>query len=98
MGRRRGRPPRVDGLDGRAQIETDWSLSLDAQFPPEESPISSLRFGLFRDIADSIRLALERDLDKSRVYASIIAFPEALLRYAPARPSPSPVGRRAIVA
>jgi len=50
---------------------------------PEEERLSDLRFGVFRDIADCVRLGVERDLDEFWVYVSIIAFPEAVLRYVP---------------
>lgn len=62
---------------------SDWGFTCSFLFVPEEERLSDLRFGVFRDIADCVRLGVERDLDEFWVYVSIIAFPEAVLRYVP---------------
>ena len=76
---------RLLSADVEAEFVTkgDWGLSLDVTFSPEGSEFSSLRFGLFKEIANCVRVGVERDLDEVWIYASVIAFPEAILRYAP---------------
>jgi len=70
-------------VDAELTTAEGWGLSFDASYVPEGSGFSAVRFGVFRDIADCIRVGVERDLNEVWIYGSIIAFPEAVLRYAP---------------
>jgi len=62
---------------------TGWGLTFDATFEPEGSRFATMSYGLFRVIADCVRVGVERERDEIWVYASVIAFPEAIVRYAP---------------
>ena len=68
-----------------AELTTDegWGASFDAVYTPEEARFSSLRYGVFRDLAECVRIGIERDANEIWIYGSVIAFPEAILRYAP---------------
>jgi lipopolysaccharide export system permease protein len=68
-----------------AEITTSggWGISLGGSYVALPAEIVSPHYGLFRDIADCIRVGVERTLDEFWIYGSIIAFPEAILRYAP---------------
>ncbi len=61
---------------------TDWGVSFSATYEAGETPcVVNPRYRLFRDIGDCIQLGIERASDQVWVYASILAFPEAILRY-----------------
>jgi len=68
-----------------AELTTDagWGASFDAVYEPDGARFSSLRYGVFRDIAECVRVGIERDAGEIWIYGSVIAFPEAILRYAP---------------
>ncbi len=63
--------------------ERDWGLTFDATFIPDGARFSGLRLGLFKEIADCVRVGIERDSNEIWIYGSVTAFPEAILRYAP---------------
>jgi LPS export ABC transporter permease LptG len=77
--------PCLTALDVAGEHATDsgWGVTLDARFEADEARFTTLRFGIYRDIADCLRVGVERDASEFWVYASITAFPEAVLRYAP---------------
>ena len=61
---------------------TDWGVSFSADYAPGRTPqIGNLRYRLFQDIGDCIQVGIERASDQVWLYASILAFPEAILRY-----------------
>ena len=61
---------------------TDWGASLSATYEAAEIPhVANLRYRLFRDIGDCIQVGIEQASDQVWLYASILAFPEAILRY-----------------
>ncbi|MGB2983748.1 MAG: hypothetical protein WBC63_07815, partial [Candidatus Bipolaricaulia bacterium] len=43
-----------------------------------------VRYGLFRDIGGCLRVGIDREASDTWFYLSILAFPEAIIRYAPA--------------
>lgn len=71
-------------LSGAVEMRTltDWGASLTADYRATETPhIANPRYRLFRDIGDCIQVGIERASDEVWLYASILAFPEAILRY-----------------
>ena len=82
---------RVELADGRlaslsgtfeARTPADWGASLSAEYRADTpSRIANPRYRLFRDIGDCIQVGIERASDQVWLYASILAFPEAILRY-----------------
>ena len=75
---------RLTSLDGTVELKTDfdWGASLRATYEPDATPqIGNVRYRLFRDIGDCIQVGIERASDQVWLYASILAFPEAILRY-----------------
>jgi len=43
----------------------------------------TFRYGLYTDIGGCLRFGIERSGVETWLYASVLAFPEAILRYAP---------------
>ena len=70
-------------LSTEIRTETDWGISLGGRFERGEVGILNPRFGLFRDLCDCLRLGIESRSEQVWLYVSILAFPEAILRYAP---------------
>jgi lipopolysaccharide export system permease protein len=61
---------------------TDWGISLSATYEADKTPhVANPRYRLFQDIGDCIQVGIERASDQIWLYASILAFPEAILRY-----------------
>jgi len=79
---------RVDSAKLRTQIEAKngWGATLGWTYSPT-SGFYGIEYGLFRDIADCVRVGIERNGGEIWIYASITAFPDAVLRYAPRRAS-----------
>lgn len=69
-------------ISAELALPADWGATLGATYTPS-SGFRSPVFGLFKDIADCVRVGIERSLGQVWLYASILAFPEAVLRYAP---------------
>jgi hypothetical protein len=73
----------------RLTLETEmmygagWGISLGGQLDMETQAIVNPSFGLFHDFYDCLRVGIERRSGQVWVYTSILAFPEAILRYAP---------------
>jgi len=73
-------------LTAAAELRSDsgWGAEAGGSYEPNQPyRIQDLRYGLFRDIGDCIRVGLERSGGNVWIYASILAFPDAVLRYAP---------------
>jgi len=71
-------------LGGTVELRTpsDWGASFGVTYeagPPAH--MKNPRYRLFRDIGDCIQVGIERASDQVWLYASILAFPEAILRY-----------------
>ncbi len=74
----------LESLEAAIEIrtESDWGASYSATYEATPAPrIENPRYRLFRDIGDCIQVGIERASDQTWVYASILAFPEAILRY-----------------
>jgi hypothetical protein len=70
-------------VDAEVTTETGWGFTVGASY--SASVPRSLRpdVGLFKDIAKCLRVGIERAASETWLYISILAFPEAVLRYAP---------------
>ncbi len=60
-----------------------WGISLGGQLDMGTQTIVNPSFGLFRDLYNCLRVGIERRNGQVWIYTSILAFPEAILRYAP---------------
>ncbi len=66
------------------EAESGWGATVQASYDSgRPNVLSDTRYGIFRDIGDCLRVGLERQAGEIWVYGSILAFPEAVLRYAP---------------
>ncbi|MCK4356078.1 hypothetical protein KAW44_03275, partial [Candidatus Bipolaricaulota bacterium] len=63
--------------------ESGWGISLGGRYDVASVTIVNPSFGLFRDLSDCLRIGIERRSGQVWLYTSILAFPEAILRYAP---------------
>jgi len=63
--------------------ESGWGISLGGRYDAASVAIVNPSFGIFRDLSDCLRIGIERRSGQIWVYTSILAFPEAILRYAP---------------
>jgi len=70
-------------LETEMMYGAEWGISLGGQLDMGTQAISNPSFGLFHDFYDCLRLGVERRSGQVWVYTSILAFPEAILRYAP---------------
>jgi len=52
-------------------------------YSPPATVFRAIEYGIFRDIADCVRVGIEQKEDEVWLYGSITAFPDAVLRYAP---------------
>jgi LPS export ABC transporter permease LptG len=70
-------------IDAEVTSETGWGFTVSTSY--SASVPESLRpdFGLFKDVAKCLRVGIERAGGETWLYISILAFPEAVLRYAP---------------
>lgn len=70
-------------LQTELRSETGWGISLSGRYEQGEIGILDPSFGLFRDLCNCLRLGIESQSEQIWLYASVLAFPEAILRYAP---------------
>ncbi len=63
--------------------EFGWGASATWTYRGGTPSLDALRYGLFWDIGDCLRIGIDREATEIWVYASVLAFPEAILRYAP---------------
>ena len=78
-------PFAVSGWNLNAEVESQdgWGLTLGATYSATTPGALRPDFGLFKDIAQCLRIGVERAQGETWLYVSILAFPEAILRYAP---------------
>jgi hypothetical protein len=62
--------------------DTGWGLNLSGHYERKEG-LQGLKFGLFRDLCDCLRIGIELGPKETWFYTSILAFPEAIFRYSP---------------
>ncbi len=60
-----------------------WGLELGLEYSPDSPSLDDLSYGAFKDVANCVRVGIERSSGDIWLYVSILAFPEAVLRYAP---------------
>lgn len=67
------------------ELETQAGWGARAEWTYSGGPLSlrAVRYGVFWDIGGCLRIGVDREASETWVYASILAFPEAILRYAP---------------
>lgn len=70
-------------LQAELDVEPGWGISFGGRYEPGRGAIVDQSFGLFHDLNDCLRIGIERRSGRIWLYASILAFPEAILRYAP---------------
>lgn len=76
----------LSSLKAAAEMRSDsgWGAEAGGSYVRDQPyRVQDLRYGLFRDIGDCIRVGLERSGGNVWIYASVLAFPDAVLRYAP---------------
>ncbi len=69
-------------VDAELTASGGWGLSAGAAYTAASRTLVP-NFGLFQDIADCLRVGVEYAHRETWLYISILAFPEAVLRYAP---------------
>ncbi|MCK5246960.1 hypothetical protein KAR02_08685, partial [Candidatus Bipolaricaulota bacterium] len=77
---------RLDTLRGSLSVQTasGWGATIGTSYDADHpTTLVDTRYGIFRDIGDCLRVGLERGGGEIWIYGSILAFPEAILRYAP---------------
>jgi hypothetical protein len=60
-----------------------WGVELGVTYSSGSVDLDDVSYGLFKDIADCVRVGIEQSSGDVWLYVSILAFPEAVLRYAP---------------
>jgi hypothetical protein len=60
-----------------------WGATVKWTYSGGAFSLDAVRYGIFWDIGDCLRIGIDREASEIWVYASILAFPEAILRYAP---------------
>jgi len=77
--------PSLESAKLAAEIESEsgWGASLGVTYSPPATVFRAIEYGIFRDIADCVRVGIEQKEDEVWLYGSITAFPDAVLRYAP---------------
>ncbi len=64
-------------------VGNGWGLELEIDYSSTSFDLGDVSYGVFKDIANCVRVGIERSSGDIWVYVSILAFPEAVLRYAP---------------
>ncbi len=70
-------------IDGAVEAAGGWGVTVGATYSADTPSTLHPEFGVFKDIANCLRIGVERASGETWVYISILAFPEAVLRYAP---------------
>ncbi len=73
-------------LETELRFESGWGITASGVYTYGRQTIQDLGLGIFRDLCDCLRLGLERKAGQVWIYVSVLAFPEAVLRYAPSVP------------
>ena len=71
-------------VDLELSLEEDWGVHFAGRYSPESPQVIEPGFGVFRDLCDCLRFGVEKSSGQFWIYVSILAFPEAVLRYMPA--------------
>jgi lipopolysaccharide export system permease protein len=73
----------VLSLQAEILYKEGWGISLSGKLDTSTQTWTDNSFGLFHDFCDCLRIGIERSSGQVWLYTSILAFPEAVLRYAP---------------
>ncbi len=68
-------------LRAELRSETGWGITASGDYTYAGGLTPSV--GIFRDLYNCLRLGIERKAGQFWIYGSVLAFPEAVLRYAP---------------
>ncbi|MFC2078121.1 LptF/LptG family permease [Candidatus Bipolaricaulota bacterium] len=70
-------------LSSEVSTGPGWGAKVDWAYDGGALSFDDVRYGLFWDIGGCLRLGVDREASDTWVYLSILAFPEAIVRYAP---------------
>ncbi len=70
-------------LEGAFLSRLGWGARAQWSYSGGSLSLGQVLYGLFWDIGDCLRLGIDREAADTWIYLSILAFPEAVLRYAP---------------
>ena len=70
-------------LASELATSSGWGAKVAWSYTGGTPSLDTIRYGVFWDIGDCLRIGIDREASETWVYASILAFPEAILRYAP---------------
>ena len=68
---------------GELHLDPAWGISFGGQLIAGVPGISSPSLGVYHDFSECLRLGIESSAGQIWLYTSVLAFPEAVLRYAP---------------
>jgi hypothetical protein len=71
-------------LELEGVTESGWGGRVSWSYAGGPLSLENVRYGLFYDIGGCLRVGIDRQASDTWLYLSILAFPEAVLRYAPA--------------
>jgi LPS export ABC transporter permease LptG len=77
--------PEAWSLDGTVawSFGASWGVLVGAVLGSAQGSTILPRFGLFRDLEECLRVGMELRAGQVWIYASVLAFPEAIIRYSP---------------
>jgi hypothetical protein len=64
-------------------IGENWGATIAADYDRAAAQTLDVRYGAFVDVGACLRFGVERSGAETWLYASVLAFPEAVLRYSP---------------
>jgi LPS export ABC transporter permease LptG len=70
-------------IDAEVTSATGWGLTVGGSYSASAPLALHPNLGVFKDIGQCLRVGIERTQSETWFYVSILAFPEAILRYAP---------------
>jgi lipopolysaccharide export system permease protein len=70
-------------VDFELSLEKDWGIHFVGRYHRTAPQIFDPSFGIFHDLCDCLRIGVERNSGQIWFYASVLAFPDAVLRYTP---------------
>ncbi len=68
---------------GELHLDPAWGVTFGGEIVAGVPGISAPSFGVYHNFYDCLRLGIESQSGQVWLYASVLAFPEAVLRYAP---------------
>jgi len=71
-------------LSAEVEAAAGWGGKIAWTYSGGRLSLDNVRYGIFWDIGGCLRVGVDREASDTWVYLSILAFPEAIVRYAPA--------------